>query len=100
MRDILTILGVFATVGVLAITCLGDTLGLSAIALFSLGLLFLLVDSGRLLVSNKRQQGLVVLIVAIVLFGFSLLPWYGRHEGEPPGKDYHRHMIWKLGHVH
>jgi len=102
VSNLLTVFGLGLIAAVLVITGLGDALGLSAIALYSLGLLLLLVASIALFVSNQRLRGTFVLIAALALFGCSWFPWFGRHVGEPgiPGGGYHRHPIWHLGHVH
>ncbi len=103
MSNLLTTLGLGIIAAVLVITGLGgEALGLSAMVLFSLGLLLLLIASIDHFASNNRWRGAVVLVATLALFGCSWLPWYGRHVGEPgtPGGGYHRHPIWHLGHVH
>lgn len=99
MSYLLTTLGLGVIAAVLVITGLGgEALGLSAIVLFSLGLLLLLVASINHFASSNPRRGTVLLIVALVLFVLSLPPLYGRHW-EPRGGS-HRHPIWHLGHVH
>src|SRR6266496_6572049 len=99
MSYLLTTLGLGIIAAVLVITGLGgEALGLSAMVLFSLGLLLLLIASIDHFASNNRRRGTVVLIVALALYAFSWLPLYGRHW-EPRG-GYHHHPIWHLGHVH
>jgi len=97
MGRLLTLLGVIALVT--SITCAAIDLGLFAIVFYGLALLLMIADSVWLLASRNIRLGLAVLTIVPVLFACSLMPWYGEHGGEPPGKDRHRHMIWKLGHV-
>ncbi len=84
----------------LVFTQVNSGIGLSAMAIFSLGLLILLIDSVLLFRERKSWQAAVVLIGAVILFGCSWFPWYGPHGGDSPGRDIHRHSIWELGHVH
>ncbi|HUR54120.1 MAG TPA: hypothetical protein VMZ71_08310 [Gemmataceae bacterium] len=85
--------------GVLVLSAAGQQLGIIAPALVCGVLLGAFCEAVREIRKGRTRMGVWLLVVALLLLACSFAPVYERHW-TPRERDWHRHTLWELGHVH
>ena len=96
----LNVIGLLLAMLVLMACRQGSSIEGSAVFLFALAILLLIVGTNKIIREGYRAHGMVMAILITALLIASLMPWYVPHYVPWNGGSTHRHSIWELGHVH